>query len=102
MIRPLHARPELSHDQASLIARLALHSAWPAADLEIIRELLPQFPPARILAALDQALDELAAEGQGPEFPAGRDADAYLMLHDGLRQLARLSRSTPATLLAAA
>lgn len=98
----LHSRPALSHDQASLIARLALHSVWPAADLETIRELLPQFSPGRILAALDQALEELAAEGQGPDFPAGRDADAYLMLHEGLRKLARLSKSIPVTLLAAA
>lgn len=102
MIRPLPARPDLVHERASLIAQLALRSTFAGADIDTIHELLQQYGPARVLAALDRACDELAEEGRFPDFPAGPDADAYFLLYEGLRRLARLTESVPSTLLAAA
>lgn len=105
-MRLAHPRPvDMAHERASLIAKLALHSTWPAADLHYLREVLPKFPPARILAGLDQALTELAKEGLGPDFPDGQNADSYMMLVEGLRRLDRLGKQAGAlypSLLAAA
>ncbi|MGI4871450.1 MAG: hypothetical protein ACRYFX_09765 [Janthinobacterium lividum] len=108
MMRLAYTRPadpcpvDLAHEYASLIARLALHGTFAPTDLDTIHELLRLRGAALVLAGLDQALDALAAEGRGPDFPAGRDADSYLMLVYGLQHLVKLSEPLPSILLAAA
>lgn len=93
---------DLAHEQASLIAQLALQSTFAAEDVETYRELLTRFSPARILAGLDQAWLALEAEG-GPDFPQrAADVDSFCLLRDGLRHLDRLTQELPQPLLAAA
>ncbi|MDO7877839.1 hypothetical protein Q5H93_24090 [Hymenobacter sp. ASUV-10] len=82
-------RPRLSHDEASLIARLALHSTIPARQLEELRYLLRRHSPARVLGALHQASADYAAAG-GPDLPrTNADLDSYLGLLNGLQALTR-------------
>ena len=82
---------DLAHEQAALIAQLALQSAWPADAIEYFRRLLAKHSPTDILAALDWVLAELVAEGYAPAFPADEAADAVLLLDRGLRRLQRLT-----------
>jgi hypothetical protein len=82
---------DLAHERASLIAQLALHSAWPADAIEYFRRLLAKHSPTDILAALDWVLAELVAEGHAPAFPADEAADSVLLLDQGLRRLQRLT-----------
>ncbi|MDO7877681.1 hypothetical protein Q5H93_23280 [Hymenobacter sp. ASUV-10] len=95
MKRPFFLRPRLRHDEASLIAQLALTSSIPARQLEELRYLLRRFTPARILAAIHQASADFADAG-GPDWPrTRRDEDAYFLLLDGLQSLTRVYTYLP-------
>ena len=100
MKRTFCLRPQLSHDEASLIAQLALHSSIPARQLEELRYLLRRHSPARLLGAIRQAAADYSAAG-GPDWPRTlADQDSYLSLLSGLQGLAQIN-SFPAILAAA-
>ncbi|MGI4833275.1 MAG: hypothetical protein ACRYFK_07420 [Janthinobacterium lividum] len=97
MKRLVHHLPDLAHEQASLIAQLALHSTFEAADIEYFRRMLAKYPAIDFLAALDQAMAELATEGHLPARPSGPDAASYFLLYDGVGRLAELA-AAPASI----
>lgn len=74
-----------THEAASLIARLALHSSLPAFVLEEVRQLLSCYEPRRIAVCLAEAYGQLLVTDIGP---TARQEVAYEQLLDGLLHLA--------------
>jgi hypothetical protein len=102
MKRIVHHLPDLAWEQAALITQLTTQSLFAPEDIADLQLLLARHSPARLLEALDQVMDALAAEGRLPTFPFGPEADSYSLLYTGICRLHELAEPTPATYLAAA